>query len=65
VFRIRKYVAKRIDVIIDRRVSQVNMNNELVINTLRASIEASGKEISILKRQLEEISVHLRNKNIG
>jgi|694.fasta_scaffold92317_2 hypothetical protein len=64
-FRIRKYVAKRIDVIIDRRVSQVNMNNELVINTLRASIEASGKEISILKRQLEEISVHLRNKNIG
>ena len=64
-FRIRKYVAKRIDVIIDRRVSQVNMNNELVINTLRSSIEASGKEISILKRQLEEISVHLRNKNIG
>ena len=64
-FRIRKYVAKRIDVIIDRRVSQVNMNNELVINTLRASIEASGKEISILKRQLEEISIHLRNKNIG
>jgi hypothetical protein len=64
-FRIRKYVAKRIDVIIDRRVSRVNMNNELVINTLRSSIEASGKEISILKRQLEEISVHLRNKNIG
>ena len=63
-FRIRKYVASRINNLIDRRINQVVVNNDLILNTLRNSIEKSAQEVSILKRQIEEISIQMRNSKM-
>ena len=61
-FRIRKYVASRINNLIDRRINQVVVNNDLILNTLRNSIEKSAQEVLILKRQIEEISIQMREQ---
>ena len=61
-FRLRKYVFSRISNLIDRRINQVVVNNDLILNTLRNSIEKSAQEISILKRQIEELSIQLREE---
>jgi hypothetical protein len=64
-FQIRKYVVSRVSNLIDRRINQVVVNNDLILNTLRNSIEKSAQEISILKRQIEELSVQLREEKIS
>jgi hypothetical protein len=64
-FRLRKYVVSRINVLIDRRINQVVVNNDLILNTLRNSIEKSAQEASILKRQIEELSAQLREQKIS
>ena len=61
-FRLRMYVVRRISNLIDRRINQVVINNDLILNTLRNSIEKSAQEISILKRQIEELSIQLREE---
>jgi|LakMenEpi03Aug12_release.lakeMendotaPanAssembly.Ray.scaffolds.fasta_scaffold41242_3 hypothetical protein len=61
-FRVRMYVVRRISNLIDRRINQVVVNNDLILNTLRNSIEKSAQEISILKRQIEELSIQLREE---
>ena len=64
-FRLRKYVASRINILLDRRINQVVVNNDLILNTLRNSIEKSAHEVSILNRQIEELSVQLREQEIS
>ena len=64
-FRLRKYVVSRINILIDRRINQVVVNNDLILNTLRNSIEKSAQEASILKRQIEELSAQLREQKIS
>jgi hypothetical protein len=64
-FRLRMYVFRRISNLIDRRIDQVVVNNDLILNTLRNSIEKSAQEISILKRQIEELSIQLREEKIS
>ena len=64
-FRLRKYVVSRISNLIDRRINQVVVNNDLILNTLRNSIEKSAHEVSILNRQIEELSVQLREQEIS
>ena len=61
-FRLRMYVVRRISNLIDRRINQVVVNNDLILNTLRNSIEKSAQEISILKRQIEELSIQVREE---
>lgn len=63
--RLRKYVVSRINMLIDRRINQVVVNNDLILNTLRNSIEKSAQEASILKRQIEELSAQLREQKIS
>lgn len=64
-FRLRKYVVSRINMLIDRRINQVVVNNDLILNTLRNSIEKSAQEASILKGQIEELSAQLREQKIS
>ena len=64
-FRLRKYVVSRINILIDRRINQVVVNNDLILNTLRNSIEKSAQEVSILKGQIEELSAQLREQKIS
>ena len=64
-FRLRKYVVSRINILIDRRINQVVVNNDLILNTLRNSIEKSAQEASILKGQIEELSAQLREQKIS
>ena len=64
-FRLRKYLVSRVSNLIDRRINQVVVNNDLILNTLRNSIEKSAQEISILKRQIEELSIQLREEKIS
>jgi SMC interacting uncharacterized protein involved in chromosome segregation len=51
--------------LIDRRINQVVVNNDLILNTLRNSIEKSAQEASILKGQIEELSAQLREQKIS
>ena len=64
-FRLRKYLVSRINMLIDRRINQVVVNNDLILNTLRNSIEKSAQEVSILKGQIEELSAQLREQKIS
>jgi len=61
-FRLRQYVVSRINILIDRRINQVVINNDLILSTLRNSIEKSAYEVSILRGQIEELSVELREQ---
>ena len=64
-FRLRKYVVSRINILLDRRINQVVVNNDLILNTLRNSIEKSAQEVSILKGQIEELSAQVREQKIS